>query len=205
MSSAARPRTVLFVGVGGQGTLTAARLLGDAVHRRGDQPVVVSQLHGMSQRGGSVQAAVVIGSPEVLPPGSSRVDVLVGFELLEAVRAAPRLDARSVVLCNRWRVLPATPAGAEAPAPEALCAELERRAGRCFFIDAMAVAERAGALANVNVVLLGALTQLPECPVSAAQLLEAIHQRTSERQWDLNQRLFALGREALSPSPGAQA
>ncbi len=200
-ASAARPVYVLFAGVGGQGPLTAARLLGEAAHRR-NIPVVISQLHGMSQRGGSVEAATVIGSPEVLPPGARPIDVLVGFELLEAVRMADRLDAHSVVLCNRWLVPPltATLARSALPTLQGLSAELERRAGRCHFVDATVQAEREGAPASVNVLLLGALSRLDECPVTASDLLEAIRRGTSARHWDLNQRLFALGQEAMAPS-----
>ena len=194
------PVMVLFAGVGGQGTLTAARLLGEAVHRRGE-PVVISQLHGMSQRGGSVQATTAIGTDDVLPPGHSRTDILIGFELLESVRVADRLDGNSVAICNRWIVVPPSATVAHRPVPSepVLCAELEQRAGAVRFIDAMAFLRQAGARASsINIVMLGALTALEQCPVEAGELLEVIRDSTAPAQWEMNQRLFALGSLAVS-------
>lgn len=192
------PVNVLFAGVGGQGTLTAARLLGEAVHRRGE-PVVISQLHGMSQRGGSVQATTAIGTADVLPPGHSRTDILVGFELLESVRVADRLDCNSIAICNRWIVVPpsATVAHRPVPAEAELCAELARRGGPVQFIDAMALLREAGARASsINIVMLGSLTALAACPVSSGELLEVIRDSTAPAQWEMNQQLFALGQKS---------
>ena len=155
----------------------------------------------MSQRGGSVQATTAIGTDDVLPPGHSRADILIGFELIESVRVADRLDRNSVAICNRWIVAPPSATVAHRPVPSepVLCAELEQRAGAVRFIDAMALLRQAGARASsINIVMLGALTALAACPVASGELLEVIRDSTAPAQWEMNQRLFALGRLALS-------
>lgn len=193
------PRTVLFVGVGGQGALSAAGFLGEAAFRKG-LAVTVSQLHGMSQRGGSVQAAVTIGSERVLSPASMPVDVLVGLELIEAARLAVRLTASSIVLCNHHLVQPVQAAllGQSVPSVQALEAELHRRCASVKMVDALQLAEEAGHSGALNAVMLGALSCLPQCPVTGLELLEAIQERGSPRALRFNQRAFALGQEAMS-------
>jgi Pyruvate/2-oxoacid:ferredoxin oxidoreductase gamma subunit len=85
------------------------------------------------------------------------------------------------------------------PAEGALCAELERDAGAVRFIDAMALLRQAGARASsINIVMLGALTALEQCPVESGELLEVIRDSTVPAQWEMNQRLFALGSLAVS-------
>lgn len=191
------PRTFLFVGVGGQGALSAAGFLGEAAFRKG-LGVTVSQLHGMSQRGGSVQAAVTIGTERVLSPASVAVDVLVGFELIEAARLGARLTATSTALCNGHVVPPVQAAllGSPVPTAEALEAALRQRCGAVRVVDALTLAKRAGNAGALNAVMLGALSCLPLCPVGADELLSAILDLGSPRAGDFNRRAFALGRAA---------
>jgi indolepyruvate ferredoxin oxidoreductase beta subunit len=189
------PFVVAFAGIGGQGALTAARALGAAGHRRGIA-VVVSQLHGMSQRGGSVQSFAAFGTDRVLPPETRPVDVLVGLELLEALRMAARVGPATTLLCNLSLVPPPSVsfAGASAPDLDVVVAALRSRAGRSHFLDAAALAERSG---SVNAVMLGALAALPECPVPAEDLLAAILDAGRRAARDVNARAFAAGRASL--------
>jgi indolepyruvate ferredoxin oxidoreductase beta subunit len=190
---------VLFAGVGGQGALSAARFLGEAGHRSG-LALTVSQLHGMSQRGGAVQASVCFGSDQVASLGGTGVDVLVGLELLEALRMIGRVDARTVVLCNRLILPPPAAAltGAKVPTEEAVLAELRKRAKKVHVFDAVALAVQAGARASVNTVMLGALTSLPQFPVSAEALASAVLATSSARTGPVNERAMAAGSKALS-------
>jgi indolepyruvate ferredoxin oxidoreductase beta subunit len=194
-------RTFLFVGVGGQGALSAAGFLGEAVFRKG-LPVTVSQLHGMSQRGGSVQAAVTVGTDRVLSPASQPIDVLIGLELIEAARVSPRMAMESVALCNLQVVPPPQLAlNDEAPpAMSALLDEVKRHAAGVWTVDALALATRTGNPATLNTVLLGALSALPLCPVSEQELLTALLEKGSPRARELNRRAFALGRDAYLAS-----
>ena len=98
-------RRILFAGVGGQGVLSAGRWVGEAAHACG-LPMVVGQIHGLSQRGGSVHAAVAIGGardPEI-PDGMA--DALVALEPMEGARALSKLSKRTVALVNTRPVLP---------------------------------------------------------------------------------------------------
>lgn len=196
------PRTFLFVGVGGQGALSAAGFLGAAVFKQG-LPVTVTQLHGMSQRGGSVQAAVTVGIEEVLSPASLPVGVLVGLELIEAARARARLDQGSVALCNAQVLAPPSLALHRAPVPDAdaLAASVRGRAKELRLLDAAALAALAGDGRSLNAVMLGALSCLPQCPVSGEALLAALLEETPTRAHVVNQRAFALGRQAFARAP----
>ena len=185
---------VLFAGVGGQGVLSAARFLGNAAHRLG-MPVTVSQLHGMSQRGGAVQATVAFGSDEILALGEQPVDALVGLDLLETLRVVGRAAAAGIVLCNR-RLLP--PPGLPAGMEQEAATEIQRLVPRAVFLDATGLAEQAGDRRALNVVLLGAFASLPVCPIPLEEVMAAIRTGTAEAAWATNDRAFALGREAVS-------
>ena len=191
------PFVVVFAGVGGQGTLSAARFLGFAADRA-HVPVSVSQLHGMSQRGGSVQSTVFLGNHHVLPPEDGPVDVVVGLELLETLRQVSRIGPRTTVLGNRWMLPPPGVAlsCARLPTIDQMVAETARRAGTAHFFDATALAERAGGRGTTNVVLLGALSRLPGLPVPADELRATIRDAVRPGAWPANQRAFELGREA---------
>lgn len=187
----------MFAGVGGQGVLSAARFLGEAGHGLGI-PVTVSQLHGMSQRGGAVQASVCFDSEQVLSFGRGPVDVLVGIEMLEVLRTLDRVGPGSTVLCNECVVPPphAAQAGAKVPSAGQIAELLRERAGAARLLDAGALARRAGAPAAVNVVMLGALSRLPVCPVPEEALLEAIRRGSAPAAWVANREAFALGQAA---------
>lgn len=200
MKAAALPSrfVVLFAGVGGQGALSAARFLGEAGHRSG-LALTVSQLHGMSQRGGAVQASVCFGSDQVVSLGGAGVDVLVALELLEALRMMGRVDARTVVVCNRLILPPPAAAltGAKLPTEALVLSELKKRAKQVYVLDAVALAQEAGARASVNTVMLGALTSLPDFPVSAEALRSAVLATSSARTGPVNERAMAAGSKAL--------
>ncbi|MBI3183568.1 MAG: 2-oxoacid:acceptor oxidoreductase family protein [Myxococcales bacterium] len=192
------PRCILFAGVGGQGVLSAARILGEAAHHSGIA-VAVSQLHGMSQRGGAVQATVLIGASERLHPGGAPVDVLVGLELIESLRAAHRLDKGSVALVSRWLLPPRGFGGV--PAPEQVLAELRARAGTVIEVDAPSLADRAGSRAAVNSVMLGALSRLASLPFGPDEILAAMRGGAGAELSEVNRRAFALGAQA-APEAG---
>ncbi|MHB8876612.1 MAG: indolepyruvate oxidoreductase subunit beta [Myxococcaceae bacterium] len=199
-SAAASTRfVVLFAGVGGQGALSAARFLGEAGHRLG-LSLTVSQLHGMSQRGGAVQASVCFGTDQVASPGCAEVDVLVGLELLEALRMADRVGPRTTVLCNRLLIPPpaVSLSGAKVPTADEVLAELRKRAKALHVLDAVGLAERAGARAAVNTVMLGALVALGSSPVSAQSLLETLRATAAPSTVPVNERALSLGQGALS-------
>lgn len=159
---------ILLAGVGGQGVLTAGRVIGEAVMAAG-LPVRVGQLHGMSQRGGSVEATVVAGPGETAFVGQGSCDVLLALEPLEALRAAPRLrEGATVWLCTA-RIVPATLGAADKPYPP--LAEIEQalraRGAVVHRLDAAALAAQAGDPKAISAVMVGVLAGADCLPVPA--------------------------------------
>ncbi len=183
------PLLVAIAGVGGQGVLVAARLLGEAAFRRG-LPVAVSQLHGMSQRGGAVEATVCLGE-ELLSTGGRPVDALIGLELLEALRLADRLAPGAIAVVQRRLQPPPGAARSRAPIPteEEVLAALRARA-RVHVIGG-------DACLPGNIVALGALSALGELPVDADDVLAAIRRLGGDATREANVRAFSLGRMAV--------
>jgi indolepyruvate ferredoxin oxidoreductase beta subunit len=190
--------TVLFVGVGGQGVLAAARLLGETAHRLGIE-VAVSQLHDMAQRGGAVSSSVHLDARGVAALERGTVDILVGMEPLEALRAVPWLSPAAVVVCDR-AVRP--PPGARlarehVPTLPEIAVAVSRRVASAHWIDATGAATSVGHKGSSNAVMLGALSQLARCPVPAAELRATLLSSGPERA-AANAAAFALGEALLA-------
>jgi len=191
---------LLVVGVGGQGVLTIGRVLGDAATRAGI-PVAVGQLHGMSQRGGSVQATVTMGDGASAFIGAGEADVVLGLEPLEVSRARPSMSARTQVLMSRGRVVPHTLAqrGEAYPDLETLREGVRAITEHLLELDGPATAKRAGDARALNTVMLGALAGRDVLPLGAEEIWAALERRCAPRTLDFNRRAFELGREAVSP------
>lgn len=149
---------IYLAGVGGQGIITASRIIGDAAINDG-QNVLLSETHGMAQRGGSVVCTARIGdvhSP-LIPDGQA--DVIVSFELLETVRALCKASPRTLVISATERIVPLTVTTQKLtyPSVEDVRAEASKRAAGFFDIDALGLARAAGAPMSANVVMVGAL------------------------------------------------
>lgn len=191
---------VYIIGVGGQGTLTAARLLGEAALRQGLE-AVVSEVHGMAQRGGIVETAVLLGGYRGPVLGRGGAEVVLAFEPLEALRAVLALgkaSERTWVLTNTRPIRPITVSLklGEYPDLERAFAVVERRVARLIRLDATALAEAAGSPLALNMVMLGALAATELLPFPAEGLEEVI--RAFAPGWaEVNLRAFQLGREAV--------
>lgn len=156
-------KNIMIVGVGGQGTLLASRILGNTVIGEG-YDVKVSEVHGMSQRGGSVVTYVRYGdkvySP-VIDKGSA--DLILAFESLEAYRALPYLKKGGRVIANRQRIDPMPVITGAADYPENIHKKL---ACLCELtsVDAASLARQAGNIKAVNVVLIGVMARSTDIP-----------------------------------------
>lgn len=195
------PRFKLLVaGVGGQGVLTVARLVGAAAMACGLE-AVLGQLHGMSQRGGSVVSTVLIGAGQSSFIGAGEADAVVGLEPLEALRAADAMSRCTAVVTSTGTIVPAplAQAGDDYPDLGWIIEQIAARAGRVVTLDGPALGRAAGAPRTLNIVMLGALSGarvLPEAMPDEA-LLEALAMQTPPRFRASNERAFALGREAV--------
>jgi indolepyruvate ferredoxin oxidoreductase beta subunit len=198
-------RRILLVGVGGQGVLSAGRWIGDASAAAGLE-VAVGQVHGLSQRGGSVQASVVIGgarSPEI-PDGMA--DALVALEPMEATRALIKVSRRTTVLVNIDPILPASLQSAGRPYPPlaSLLTPLEEQAAAVIPVDAAALAHEAGSVRSVNVVMLGMLAGAGMVPFAAEHLLDTILAAGIPTFREVNSTAFWLGAGVAARATNSQ-
>ena len=185
-------KNIMIVGVGGQGSLLASKLLGHLLMEQG-YDVKVSEVHGMSQRGGSVVTYVRYGDRVYSPiVDKGEADFIVSFELLEAARYVNFLKpgGRVVVSAQQIDPMPVSTGAAEYPADlDKKMADLDIRVD---VMDALSLAEQAGSSKAVNLVLLGRLSRYFDFPEEAWQ--KAIDACVPEKFLELNRRAFALGR-----------
>ncbi len=185
---------VSLVGVGGQGTLLTSDILALAAMHAG-LDVKKSEIHGMSQRGGSVISQVRFGAKvhsPIIPDGGS--DILVAFERTEALRFAHLAKPGATILVNDMERIPVTVSSGLQPPAQDAAARLAAYPG-LILIDANPLAEQAGNLRAANVVLLGALSV--RVPIGEDHWQTAMRARIPARLLDVNLRAFALGRSAI--------
>jgi len=189
---------LLIVGVGGQGVLSIARWLGDAAVLCGLE-VRVGQLHGMSQRGGNVEASVLIGPghSSFIPDGGA--DVAVGLEPLELARACRKMSGRTIAVVSSAPIVPFPLAmqGKAYPDPQAMLARVRALVGDLIEINGPALAARAGFARSLNVVMMGVLSQLKVLPMGDEVVLTAIERRCPLRLRPHLRKAFMVGREAV--------
>lgn len=185
-----KPTTVVLCGVGGQGAITAAHLLAGAALNEG-YDVKVSEIHGMAQRGGSVVTTVRFGSDVssmVCDPGQA--DVLISFELLEAVRNLPYLAQGGHIVVNDVAIKPMPVLTGAAAMPQGLHGVLEALGeGVATLIDADAVADAAGNRKCSNVALLGGAAKY--LPISESSWRQAIEAHVPPKTLETNLRAFS--------------
>jgi indolepyruvate ferredoxin oxidoreductase, beta subunit len=187
---------LVLVGVGGQGVLSTARLLGRAA-ANADLEVRVGQIYGLSQRGGSVEATVRIGPVSTAFISTAEADVVLGLEPLETERALPRMSARTTVLVNRTPIVPASMTLDRAAYPdlESIVEHIDAVAGFVHVIDGNALALEAGDRRLLNMVMVGALDGFGVLPISGGVLASAVERDGSELDSDSRGRAFRHGRE----------
>ncbi len=190
--------TVEIVGVGGQGVLSASRILGEACLAQGHK-VTTSEIHGMAQRGGVVRSTLRIGSADAPlgPSGSS--DLLVAFEPAEGLRAIALLKPEGRIVCESVpRPPPAVAQGKAAyPDMDALRAALEAR-GATRYLDATALAREAGNPRTASVVMVGAAWAHGALPLDREALETAIRLTVPPKTVDVNLKALELGRQAMA-------
>ncbi len=188
--------TNLFLcGVGGQGILLASEVISSACRKAG-YDIKQSEVHGMAQRGGSVVAHLRFGekvySPLIEPGGA---DIVLSFELLEALRYLPYMHRDTRVIVNTQKILPAPVATGMDTYPPDVIDQLTQRGISVFPLDAFAIAKAAGETRAVNMVLVGALAALLTFDENI--FLEVISERMPEKIRQKNISAFLKGKEAL--------
>ena len=187
---------VLIVGVGGQGVLLASKLISVAALSM-DMDVKQSEVHGMSQRGGSVSSHVRFGKKvysALIEDGT--VDALLSFEKLESLRYAHMLKKGGTIVVNDQRIDPVPVAIGDMEYPADIDGKLKKYTDNVYNIDGLKLASEAGFAGAVNVVLLGALSKINDA-IPEEVWLEAIKTTVKEKFVDINLKAFELGRGAV--------
>ncbi len=186
-------KNIMIVGVGGQGTLLASKLLGKLLLGKG-YDVKVSEVHGMSQRGGSVVTYVRYGDKVYSPViDKGEADVIVSFEMLEAARWAEYLKKDGVIITNTQQVNPMPVITGAQEYPQNLENKLKEMGINLDALDALSLAEKAGSSKAVNIVLMGRLSK--QFDFTEEEWLAAIEQSVPPKFLELNKKAFALGRD----------
>ena len=184
-------KSVMIVGVGGQGTLLASRVLGSAMLSQGVD-VKVSEVHGMSQRGGSVVTYVRYGDKVYSPIiAQGEADVLLAFEALEAARYLPWLKPEGTVVVNTQQMDPMPVVTGVAEYPKDILGKVREQGVKVVALDALGMAEEAGSSKAVNVVLIGAMAKKLDLPKEV--WIDTIKETVPSKFIDMNLKAFELG------------
>lgn len=187
-------KNIMIVGVGGQGSLLASKLLGYLLLNEG-YDVKVSEVHGMSQRGGSVVTYVRYGSRVASPViDEGEADFIVSFELLEAARWLPFLKPDGQIVTNIQQIDPMPVVTGAMEYPEDLVRKMREAGAKVDAMDCVALAQEAGTVKAVNLVLLGRLSHYFDFPDEVWQ--KAIEACVPQKFLELNRKAFELGKKA---------
>jgi indolepyruvate ferredoxin oxidoreductase beta subunit len=186
---------ILMVGIGGQGTILASNILGEACLREG-RSVKGAETHGMAQRGGSVESHIRIDGKfgPLIAPGQA--DILLSFDLLEALRYSHYLKVGGMMVVNRHLVLPTSVymQKLEAPTEEGIIEALGKY--NLCLLDADRLAQEAGSPLSQNVVMLGAASRM--MPLKTESLFESVKKLVPKKTIEINVRAFEMGMEAAA-------
>lgn len=184
---------IFFVGVGGQGNVLTAKLLGAAAILA-DIPVSISETHGMAQRGGVVESSVVIGGQSPII-SNHEADVIVAFEPLEALRSLKKANSKTIVITSLSRIPPFTVAigGGDYPSEKTTLKLLKEKVQQVYSFDALSTAKDIGNRLGVNMVMLGALIGAGVISIPEDSVREAIRTKTKQAFVQLNLECFECG------------
>ncbi len=189
-----KTKNVMIVGVGGQGSLLASKLLGQVLLDQGFD-VKVSEVHGMSQRGGSVVTYVRYGDSVASPIiDLGEADYIVSFELLEAARWLPYLRPDGQIVTSIQQIDPMPVITGAAEYPEDLVNKMKAAGAKVDAMNCLALAEKAGTAKAVNLVLMGRLSHYFDLPEEAWQ--KAIEAVVPQKFLEINKKAFELGKNA---------
>jgi indolepyruvate ferredoxin oxidoreductase beta subunit len=190
---------LIIVAVGGQGNLLASSVLGEAA-LMADIPLQMSEIHGMAQRGGVVESALIFGNARSTIIADGEADILVGFEPAETLRALNRCNTETVVITNLAPLMPFTVNIGKGVYPDLKQLQnlIRAKTAKLIAFNAAKLAEKAGNPLAVNMVLLGALIQTGVLPLETDQVKEAMQHKTKPAFLASNLKAFELGYTAAA-------
>ena len=190
--------SLVLVGVGGQGVIMASQIIGKAALEEG-RDVIMSEVHGMAQRGGVVVCTIKLDESNSALVGDGGADYIVGFEPVETYRAMHTANPGTQIVSNLASIYPFTVnVGKESyPEVETLVANMEAKTDNLHTLNARELAQEAGHTITENVVMMGAMCALPGFPMKEEAIKEAVKRTVPEKFMDMNMRAFELGVQAV--------
>ena len=186
-------KNIMIVGVGGQGTILASKIIGTLLINKG-YDVKVSEIHGMSQRGGSVVTYVRYGDKVYSPLiDKGEADYILSFELLEAARYSEYLKEGGKIITNTQEIMPMPVVNGEKEYPKDIVNKIKNKGIDIEAIDAEKIAVEIGNIKVVNSVLLGRFSKYLDFSVD--EWKDAMKKEIAEKLIDLNIKAFDLGRD----------
>ena len=190
---------IYLIGIGGQGTIKTATIIGEAAMAQGLN-VVMSEVHGMAQRGGTVVTEIKIGQVESPLVERNAADLILAFEPSEILRALDKIGKQTRVIANSSIIVPFTVSLGISQYPEKnqLFDKLKKELDNFYLIDAEKLAKEAGHLIAANIVILGAAIAIPGFPVKKEIVVESIRKNLPSGVIDINIKALELGYKELS-------
>ncbi len=185
---------IQLIGVGGQGTIKASTIIGEAAMKKGLN-VVMSEVHGMAQRGGTVVTEFKIGNADSPLIEEGAADLMIAFEPAEALRALNKINKESFVIVNSSTIVPFTVSLGISEYPElsSVFEELKTKIKNLLIIDAQKIAKEAGSIISENMVLLGAAVATPEFPVDKDLVIQSMKENLPPKSIETNLKAFEMG------------
>ena len=187
--------TIYICGVGGQGIIKTSVIIGEAAMNQG-LDVVMSEIHGMSQRGGSVSTELKIGefNSSIIP--DTTADMLLSFEPIETIRGLHKVNKDSKIVYNTRPIVPSS-SDMSYPSISGITSALKENFTHVLPIDATKLALDAGNILSLNMVLLGAVTADDKFPLSKDAVIDAMKNNLHERFHDLNLKAIENGYKSI--------
>ncbi|MEA2086838.1 MAG: indolepyruvate oxidoreductase subunit beta [Candidatus Caldatribacteriota bacterium] len=189
---------IQLIGVGGQGTIKASTIIGEAAMKKGLN-VVMSEVHGMAQRGGTVVTEFKIGEAYSPLIEKGAADLMIAFEPAEALRALNKANKESFVIVNSSPIVPFTVSLGISEYPElsSVFEELKTKIRNLLIIDAQKIAKEAGSIISENMVLLGAAVATPNFPIEKDLIIQSMKENLPPKSIETNLRAFEMGFEEV--------
>jgi len=185
---------IQLIGVGGQGTIKASTIIGEAAMKKGLN-VVMSEVHGMAQRGGTVVTEFKIGEAHSPLIEEGAADLMIAFEPAEALRALNKINQKSFVIVNSSPIVPFTVSLGISEYPElsSVFEELRAKINNLLVIDAQKMAKEAGSIISENMVLLGAAVATSNFPIEKDLVIRSMKENLPPKSIKTNLKAFELG------------
>ncbi len=185
---------IYLIGIGGQGTIKTATIIGEAAMAQGLN-VVMSEVHGMAQRGGTVITEIKIGKAESPLIEKNAADLILAFEPSELLRTLDKIGKDTFIITTSSAIIPFTVSLGISKYPDKtkIFDRIKQEIDNLYVIDTEKLAKEAGSLISANIVILGAALSVDEFPIEKKNILESIRKNLPAKTIDINIKALDLG------------